>query len=344
MLKFVQRVGDYHYFRPTNGKRVRLPGAEGSPEYVAAYERALASATTATAIASETKRDGNVAFMAGSLGWTIEKYLASNEFRDKAHGTQAAYQVMLRTLRDEPIARGLVRDLNRQHVNVHCSEIEKRFGRSRGDHQAMIISILWDYADRHLPQCRLNDRANPTRRRKRFKTKPRDAWTPAVQRRFLDGASAELKLAFALLLYTGQRRGDVCKMRWSDLDTGYVSVVQEKTDEHVPIRVHRELAAVLAKTERCGETILTTKTGRPFLKTALTKAIKQRLREIGEPNLVLHGLRKSAGVKLAESGASVQQIMTVLGHRTPRMALFYCAQANKRKLSDEAMKLWERAA
>jgi hypothetical protein len=37
-------------------------------------------------------------------------------------------------------------------------------------------------------------------------------------------------------------------------------------------------------------------------------------------------------------------IMAVLGHRTPRMALYYAAQASKRKLSDEAMKLWERAA
>jgi integrase len=57
-----------------------------------------------------------------------------------------------------------------------------------------------------------------------------------------------------------------------------------------------------------------------------------------------HGLRKAAGVKLAESGASVQMIMSVLGHRSPRMALYYCEQANKRELSDEAMKLWERAA
>ena len=48
--------------------------------------------------------------------------------------------------------------------------------------------------------------------------------------------------------------------------------------------------------------------------------------------------------RIAEAGASEQQIMTVLGHRSPKMALYYCAQASKRELSDEAMKLWERAA
>src|SRR5262252_520257 len=351
MLKFVQRVGDYHYFRPTNGKRVRLPGAESSPEYLAAYEHALAGLSeTRPAPTAEPQQaqpvDASVSFIPGSLGWVIDRYEASDALRSKATGTKRAYDVSLRTLRASPIARALVRDVNRQHVNHHCSQIDERYGKSRGDHQAMIISILWDYAANNLAQCRLDDRTNPTRGRKRvYEPKARDAWTPNVCKRFLDGASPELKLAFALLLYTGQRRGDVIRMRWSDFDGKFIIVqAQEKTGEHVPIRVHRELAAILANTERRGETILTTKRGNRFDKTALTKAIKKRLREIGEPNLVLHGLRKSAGVRLAEAGASVQQVMSVLGHRTPKMALYYCAQANKRTLSDEAMKLWERVA
>ena len=159
-----------------------------------------------------------VGFMPGALGWVIDRYLVSNEYRSKAPGTQRAYDVGLRTLRAAPISRGLLRDLNRQHVNAHCEEISKRLGKSRGDHQAMMLSILWDFADRHLSQCKLSDRSNPTRRRKRvYEPTPRDAWSPGVCKRFLDGASPELALAFALLLYTGQRRGDVCKMKWNDL-------------------------------------------------------------------------------------------------------------------------------
>ena len=133
-------------------------------------------------------------------------------------------------------------------------------------------------------------------------------------------------------------------MRWSDFDGKFISVVQEKTGESVHVRVHRDLRKMLMSVEHRGDTILTTKRGNAFDKTTLTKAIKKRLREIGEPELVLHGLRKAAGVRLAEAGASVQQVMAVLGHRSPRMALFYCAQANKRQLSDDAMALWERAA
>ena len=65
---------------------------------------------------------------------------------------------------------------------------------------------------------------------------------------------------------------------------------------------------------------------------------------IGGEKYTLHGLRKAAGVRLAEAGASVPMIMSILGHRSPGMALFYCREANKRQLSDEAMKLWEKAA
>jgi integrase len=335
MLKFVQIVGRYHYFR-RGGKRVRLRGEPGSPEYLAAYERALNGGGRELA-----KRVG---FVPGSLAWAIDKYTAHAEFESKAPGTRAAYLVMLKTLRDAPIAQALVRDLNRQHVNAHCAEIAQRCGKSRGDYQAMLISILWDFADRHLSQCKLSDRSNPTRKRKRsYDAQPRLAWPQSVQRRFVEGASPELKLAFALLLFTGQRRGDVCKMRWSDFDGRFINIAQEKTGELVHVRTHRDLLKTLLSTERRSDYILTTRAGRPIGATVLTKMIKRRLRAIGEPELVLHGLRKSAGVRLAEAGASVP-IMSILGHRSPGMALFYCREANKRQLSDEAMKLWEKAA
>ena len=336
-MRFVQTIGKYHYFRRSNSKRIRLPGEIGSPEFNAAYECALVGKN----VTGLLRLDGSP----GSVAWVIDRYLVSNEYRGKAPGTQRAYAASLKILREAPIARGLVRDINRQHVNQHCSEIEQRCGKSRGDHQAMMISILWDFADRCLPQCRLGDRSNPTRRRRRsYEASPRLAWSGSVCKRFLDGASDELKLAFALLLYTGQRRGDVVRMRWSDFDGKFISLTQEKTGEHVAVRVHRDLRAALMSVEHRGDFILTTRAGKPVDKTALTKAIKARLRAIGEPDLVLHGLRKAAGVKLAEAGASVQMIMSVLGHRSPKMALYYAAQASKRELSDRAMKLWERAA
>jgi hypothetical protein len=60
--------------------------------------------------------------------------------------------------------------------------------------------------------------------------------------------------------------------------------------------------------------------------------------------VTLHGLRKAAAVRLAEVGATVEQLMSVFGWRTPTMALYYCREAKKRKLNSEAFSLLESAA
>jgi integrase len=92
--------------------------------------------------------------------------------------------------------------------------------------------------------------------------------------------------------------------------------------------------------------ILTTKTGRQFAKGDLSKAIQKRLIEIGEPKskYTLHGLRKAAAVRLAELGATVEELMSFFGWRSPKMALYYVREANKRKLNRRAANLLERVA
>ena len=106
------------------------------------------------------------------------------------------------------------------------------------------------------------------------------AWPLAVQRAFYEGAPEHLQLAFALLLYTGQRRGDVCRMRWTDIEDGkggeqWLTVEQEKTGETVPVLLHSVLRRAIMRParERKSEFILTTPTGKRYAKGRLTKAI-----------------------------------------------------------------------
>ena len=63
----------------------------------------------------------------------------------------------------------------------------------------------------------------------------------------------------------------------------------------------------------------------------------------GAGHLTTHGLRKNAGVALAEAGATVPEIQAVLGHRTPHMALHYAREANKRTLAASGVRKRERA-
>jgi integrase len=52
---------------------------------------------------------------------------------------------------------------------------------------------------------------------------------------------------------------------------------------------------------------------------------------------VLHGLRKTAARKLADAGATEEQIKSVTGHTTSRMVSHYTKGANQRKLAKAAI-------
>ena len=55
----------------------------------------------------------------------------------------------------------------------------------------------------------------------------------------------------------------------------------------------------------------------------------------------MHGLCKNAAVELAEAGATVEELMAVLGHKTPKMALYYCKLASQRRMNDNAAVKWD---
>jgi integrase len=365
-LKYLKSVADRHggdpfyYFR-YHGKMTRLRGAADSTEFTAHYAELLAAtkpsavnniiALAATPKAATMRpRPTRVGFLPGSMAWVIDRYLTdkSSPYHKLAAGSRDNYRRFLDVLRDKfgalPIA-----DLTRGNVTQLCKRITNERGQARGMLTLRLFSILWQYAIT-LPEAKIADDAhNPTRDVKLgYKIeKPAAAWPDEVQTRFLEGTSDRLKLAFHLLLYTGQRRSDVIKMRWADYDTitGFLRVVQQKTGETVPVRVHRELAKVLAATPRDSEFILTSSHGKPYLGSSLTHAFGYRLRDAGiDPGVYsVHGLRKTAGIKLAEAGATELEIMRVLGHTKADQAHAYCIEASKRKLTDAAMSKWEAA-
>jgi integrase len=86
----------------------------------------------------------------------------------------------------------------------------------------------------------------------------------------------------------------------------------------------------------------------------LSHAIRNRLEALGinpkpedkKPGVkgyTMHGLRKNAGMELAEAGAEVMEIMSVLGHKSPKMAMFYCDQARQSRMNENAVAKWDAA-
>lgn len=156
------------------------------------------------------------------------------------------------------------------------------------------------------------------------------------------------------LHYTGQRGGDVAKMKWSDFDGQRIFVVQEKTGKKLWLRCPKPLLTVLKREQRRAdhEHIFSHAYGEPFTNAqTLSHAIRNRLHALGiEPpkdsgkrNYTMHGLRKNAGMELALAGCTVNEIMAVLGHKTPKMALYYVEQACQETMNDNAVVKWDAA-
>ena len=142
------------------------------------------------------------------------------------------------------------------------------------------------------------------------------------------------RLAFALQLYTGQRRSDVHRMTWADVNGDTIRVVQQKSGRKLTIPLHHNLRAILAATERKHVTILNTEYGKPFTVDGFSQWICDAITAAGLPlECQPHGLRKTAGRRLAEAGCTPHEIMAVLGHKTLAEAERYTRDADKVRLA-----------
>lgn len=273
----------------------------------------------------------------------IEQYLASNEFANKAANTRRNYRRVLDQLKAR-LGAARIADLQPDHIRIVRDEIAKT-STATADMTTMLLGVLWDHAAEF---CRLPLGTNPAHglRKVHVEKKPHQSWPPKIIEAFLTEASGPLRLALHLLLYTGQRVGDVVTMKWSDIANGRMTVVQEKTGHEIIVPVHKRLAAVLEQTPRINDYILNNKFGKPYKNAdSLSGVIKRVLTDDLESadHLTTHGLRKNAGIALAEAGCTVPEIQAILGHKTPQMALHYAEQANKGKLADSANRKRERA-
>jgi integrase len=355
--KYLNRVNGHIYFR-ANGERARLPGAEGSPEFNAAYDRLFAQAQRDKRERHQARkrdaRDG-----VGTIEWFIKKYLASEYFvgRDGklpkfAPGTQVNYRAGLQAMcvdvlagMQQPIGKAKLADITPKGALTYLTMVSEQRKPTVARLHRFLLSNLWKFAMR-LPEFDPGNRTNPLVGigEAQFYTveQEHEPWPDDVQDRFTAACDKNLYLAYHLLLCTGQRLSDVVKMQWSQYDGTFITLTQQKTkktNDPLRIKAPKVLRDLLAKTPRVHDNILTHKWGRPYTRDSLGHRIKEVLIANGDGQYTTHGLRKNAGITLAENGATVPQIMAALGHKTPKLALYYCRLANQKKLNEQAAEI-----
>lgn len=145
------------------------------------------------------------------------------------------------------------------------------------------------------------------------------------------------RLAFDLLLYTGQRSADVRVMTAGQLQSGYISLRQSKTDGALEIPIHPALTTSLAARNADHLVLVTTKFGKPRSEKGFSNWISASARAAGIKGCSAHGLRKSAARRLAEAGCTVHEIMAITGHKSLKEVERYTRAVEQRASADSAM-------
>ena len=137
------------------------------------------------------------------------------------------------------------------------------------------------------------------------------------------------RVAFELLLNTGQRGGDVASMRRAQYLQGVIHLVQAKTGARLEIPAAAELRAVLDPwlTNHEHLVILTTPTGRSFKIDHFRHTMRAAYQAAGLPSeATTHGLRYTAATVLRELGCDWEEIAAITGHSTVQMVRKYTRQ------------------
>lgn len=326
-LKYIHEYRDakgkvWRYVRRRGLPGVRLPGLPGSPEFMAAYKDAIAGVAV-------PRGHG---FKAGSLGAVVERYYRSVEFSNLKPKSQATYRQVL-SPHVERDGHRMVADLPADKARKIIEEIGAEHPGMANLTRAALINVF-EFAIAN----ELRKTENPFRRVPIYKLGTRHTWTDeelaAFEKRWPVGSRE--RMAYAILLYSGQRVSDAVKLRRGQA----IVVTQDKTGEDLVIPVHPALARALKAVPANSVYMIARKNGKPLTGDALGQFITAAAGKAGlPPRCTAHGLRKANQRRLAEHGASTKQMQAVSGHKTLKETERYSAKANQARLAAAAMAL-----
>jgi len=305
----------------------RLVGKPRSPEFVASYVKAHQERKTPPP---------------GTVFSLIAEFRGSAEFQGLAASTRKDYLRYLKLAEDEfgdmPLAA--VADPRARGDFLSWRDTMAATPR-KADFAYTVLSRVFSFA-----RNRGRIATNPCERGGRLYSANRvDAvWTAELIERALASAPPELRRAFALALWTGQRQGDLLRLPWSAYDGERLRVRQSKTGRRLVIPVSGPLKAELDAIPRVSTVILTNTDGNPWTSDGFRSSWRKAIARLGITGLTFHDLRGSAVTRLAEAGATESEIAAITGHSHQDVGAMldrhYLSRTNT--LADNAMKRLER--
>ena len=290
--------------------------------------------------------------VAGTVNALVAAYLdpqSSSPFKTGAAETQRTRRNILENFREAHGQKPLYRTdnsgrwtmlLTREHMQRIVNEKAATPFAQRNFLNTLRAMFKWAAKEGRIPD-------DPTLgvTREKVKTTGYKTWSESHIERFeaTHAIGTKARLAFALLLYTGQRRSDVVKLGRQHIHDETLIVDQGKTkggeEAHLEIPVHPKLLEIIDATPMVGvKTFLVTHFGKPYTAPGFGNYFRDLCNQAGCPDVSAHGLRKATARRLAEIGCSANQIASVTGHASLSEVQRYTRAADRKRMAREAMK------
>jgi integrase len=291
------------------------------------------------AIAGQPIKIGASRVKPGTMRALAVSYFNSIAFRGMEPSTQSVYRNIINRFCEEAGASGVsygdlpAAAMRREHVVKLMAARATKPDSANGLRK--VLRAMMAYAVEI--EMRRDD---PTRDVKPIKVKSDGfhSWTEDEIAQFeaRHAIGTKARLAFALLLYTGQRRSDVVTMGRQHIRDGFLHVRQQKTGTELDIPLMPELDTIIAQAP-ANLTFLVTEFGRPFTAAGFGNWFRERCSEAGLRHCSAHGLRKAASRRLAEHSCTVHEVAAITGHASLREVQRYTKAADQKRLATAAV-------
>lgn len=310
------------YVRRGKGPRIRIPAAYGTPEFDEAYHAALAGERP-----SKPKPPAS-----GTVAWLIERYQESGDWLRLAPGTRAMRIPILRGLIATSGAEAFSEVTRATILAGRDRRIATPFAANsflkavRGLFRwAALAGLLDDDPTKGIPG--FSQRTNG------FST-----WTEDDVARFEARwpIGTPERLAFAILRYTGLRRGDAAALGPRHVRRDVIEIATAKTGAVVRLKMPRAMRAIIAASRTGARSFVCTAAGEPYTKESFGNLFRDACAAAGVAGSA-HGLRKFRAVEFAASGASERELDALFGWSGGRMAAHYTRAASAAALAQNAL-------
>lgn len=195
---------------------------------------------------------------------------------------------------------------------------------------------------------------------KRMRTK-KNILTCEEQRRLEQAVSEPGDIGILICLYTGIRIGELCALRWKDIDLearvmricgtqarigGSIRIIPPKSEmSSRSIPIPECIAELLVKANSAGEYVISGRNGEPMDVRTYRRRFKRLLKKAGLPDIPFHALRHTFSTRAIEVGMDYRTLSEILGHSSVAITLDIYAHsldAHKRMQMDKINIIYNR--